>query len=86
MWVKVEEALPIVKKDWLVAGTQGLQVAFYANKFQVEMELGEYSEGNEAYYLPRGWYGYDEQRDMFFLIEGVTHWMPLPEAPEAANG
>lgn len=45
----------------------------------------EYDEEADAYIIPEGWWesvNFDEE---FSAVDmPVTHWMPLPEAPEAA--
>ena len=50
-------------------------------------EFGEYDEATDTTYVPEGWYEViDNFDDCTFVAvsEGViTHWMPLPEAPDA---
>ena len=50
-------------------------------------EFGEYDEATDTAYAPEGWYEViDNLDDCTFVAvsEGViTHWMPLPEAPDA---
>ena len=50
-------------------------------------EFGEYDEATDTTYAPEGWYEViDNFDDCTFVAvsEGViTHWMPLPEAPDA---
>lgn len=50
-------------------------------------EFGEYDEATDTTYAPEGWYEIiDNLDDCTFVAvsEGViTHWMPLPEAPDA---
>ena len=50
-------------------------------------EFGEYDEATDTTYAPEGWYEViDNCDDCTFVAvsEGViTHWMPLPEAPDA---
>ena len=50
-------------------------------------EFGEYDEATDTTYAPEGWYEViDNLDDCTFVAvsEGViTHWMPLPEAPDA---
>lgn len=50
-------------------------------------EFGEYDEATDTTYAPEGWYEViDNCDDCTFVAvsEGaITHWMPLPEAPDA---
>ncbi len=50
-------------------------------------EFGEYDEATDTTYAPEGWYEViDNLDDCTFVAvsEGViTHWTPLPEAPDA---
>ena len=49
-------------------------------------EFGEYDEATDATYAPEGWYEVINNLDDCTFVavsEGViTHWMPLPEAPD----
>jgi len=46
----------------------------------------EYDEATDTYYCPQGWYecmdNWDEFRCIFVHEGQVTHWMPLPPAPD----
>ena len=50
-------------------------------------EFGEYDEATDTTYTPEGWYECINNLDDYTFVavsEGViTHWMPLPEAPDA---
>ena len=50
-------------------------------------EFGEYDEATDTTYAPEGWYEViDNLDDCTFVAVGegaITHWMPLPEAPDA---
>lgn len=54
-----------------------------------EFEWGDYDEATDAYWTPEGWYECIDNWDEFSSIavgEGeVTHWMPLPLAPDDPN-
>ena len=46
----------------------------------------EYSEEDDEYYLREGWYEVIKNWDNYNSVtvgDFVTHWMPLPEPPEA---
>ena len=51
-----------------------------------EFGWGEYDEATDSYWTPEGWYECVDNWDEFSAImvsEGeVTHWMPLPPAPQ----
>jgi hypothetical protein len=49
-------------------------------------ELGEdcYNEEKDMYYWPEGWYEWNENEEIHWLIDfEITHWMFLLEAPYA---
>lgn len=63
--------------------------AFYAERFTIETSSDddgdwiEYSEEKDEYYLPAGWYECNEYEDNHWHVsDPVTHWMPLPSAPD----
>lgn len=68
-------------------------VAFYAKKNSISVgncfddEIScEYDEETDEYYLKEGWYEVIRNWDEYGSVvigDFVTHWMPLPEAPEA---
>lgn len=74
-WISVEERLPTVYDDYLVAIKQ---------KYPEEKDY----EYNTDMALFVGWGGYidDKWDTVHDWIEGqethITHWMPLPEPPE----
>lgn len=58
-------------------------------------EWGDYDKETDTTYVPKGWYEYHEYGNIEedgvaligsdpYLVEEVTHWMPLPEPPKAA--
>lgn len=39
--------------------------------------------GQEGEYAPKGWYEESDSHETIYQIDGViSHWMPLPAAPE----
>ena len=48
----------------------------------------EYDEDTDTYYIPEGWYevvdNWDEYSSVHVCEGDITHWMPLPEFPNAA--
>jgi len=45
---------------------------------------GEYDEATDTYYCKDGWYETNEYEEVHWGVsDTVTHWMPLPEAPNA---
>ena len=51
-----------------------------------EYGWGEYDEAADAYWTPEGWYecidNWDEYSSVMVSEGEVTHWMPLPPAPQ----
>lgn len=51
-----------------------------------DMDL-EYDEAEDEYYVPEGWFerieNWDDYTDIAVCDFTITHWMPLPEPPEA---
>ena len=51
-----------------------------------EYDWGEYDEATDAYWTPEGWYecidNWDEYSSVMVSEGEVTHWMPLPPAPQ----
>ena len=51
-----------------------------------EFEWGDYDEATDAYWTPEGWYecidNWDEYSSVMVCEGEVTHWMPLPLAPD----
>ena len=45
----------------------------------------DYSEEKDCYYWPEGWYEEIDNWDDYSSVkisQALTHWMPLPEAPQ----
>ena len=52
-------------------------------------DCGEYDEEADVYYDPEGWYEKIDNWDEYaavFMSPTVTHWMPLPDAPNGIKG
>jgi len=94
-WINADERLPnheclaICKMPY---GKNVIIKAFYANAFEVEQSYSDeidldYSEEKGDYFLKEGWYELVTNWPEFFCLtvtEGIiTHWMPLPELPNA---
>ena len=65
-------------------------VGYYAEKFKhlaygVDDDcVSEYNEENDEFYIAEGWYEVIKNWDDYGFVaidDFVTHWMPLPEAP-----
>lgn len=54
-----------------------------------ESDIGEYDEATDTYYDAEGWYEQIDNWDLYSAVAmfevNVTHWMPLPPAPLAAE-
>lgn len=97
-WISVKDAMPKsgvivlayyinshnhsrrIRAKWTAAKTEEANAEFY---------WGEYDEETDTYWTPEGWYECIDNWDEFSSImvsEGeITHWMPLPLAPDDPN-
>jgi len=93
-WKRVEDGMPPDGRFVLAAVRGGssrarsVVRAIHAGKFSLECHLdaegGEYDEATDTYYCEPGWYECNAFEDVHWAVDGtVTHWMPLPEAPDA---
>lgn len=96
MWISVDEKMPEPGKKVLLfyknSRDNPRTILGYhapAKFFQScsESEIGEYCEEKDEYYDPEGWYECIDNWGEYshvFVNEGIpTHWMPLPEQPNA---
>lgn len=53
---------------------------FIADEYQGD---GDYDEESDTYFTPEGWYEYQLETEIHYLLSGkVTHFMPLFELPK----
>ena len=91
-WISVSDDMP--KKVCLAyykneLGNGRTVKAKYVNKFSEEANTDddwiEYNEADDTYYYPAGWYEMIDNWDDFTFVtinHEVTHWQPLPAAPD----
>lgn len=75
-WISVNDKLPDKEGKYLVYetwpyGDGFISIATWTPKYR----------GTERYYKNKAiWYNYDSEYGDF-EVDGITHWMPLPEPP-----
>lgn len=91
-WIPVSERLPECVPV-LVAftddfGRSKVARACWAAKHTLEAGdfdgVADYDKAADEYYCPEGWYEWNEFEETHWLMNGVTHWMPLPTPPKDA--
>ena len=79
-WIPVTERLPDADGNYLVA-----KKIFNNSIFQEVLRFAKDGRKVDKYDFHREWknvwYKYDSERG-YLTIDGVTHWMPLPEPPK----
>lgn len=65
-WISVKDGLPEVPQ-----GYEQVQVIIWSEN---GLDVAWYQSNNNEFYDMAGWLGSE--------INGVTHWMPLPEPPK----
>ena len=97
-WVSVDDAMPKSGVTVLVCYRNSLGnirrirakwTAAKTVEANAEYDWGEHDEETDTYWTPEGWYECIDNWDEFSSImvsEGeITHWMPLPLAPDDPN-
>jgi hypothetical protein len=91
-WISVEDSRP--KQNALLAvllknsGKYAIRRGCYYEKYEEETyneDFFDHNEADDTDYVPEGWYeaiaNWDEWTTVSINEGMVTHWMPLPEAP-----
>jgi hypothetical protein len=95
-WIPVSERLPDPGVPVLVfvphaygdsSGSRRLRAQYAAEKTLEQsddsIESGIYDSATDTYWCEPGWYETNEYEGVHWRIQGdVTHWMPLPAAPQ----
>ena len=95
-WIDLKKERPKNGIDVLVAykfeNRNCISLANFAGKHELEADdeafgnMIDYSEEDDIYYAPRGWYERSEHHTEFGLIYmsevKITHWMPKPDFPK----
>lgn len=78
-WISVTNRLPGVGGRYLVYNVfYGNALAFVAGFSTCLEDVDDYDFDGEK---RPGWFNYDDEYG-FYEIDGITHWMPLPEPPK----
>ena len=91
-WISVTDRLPESGVPVLAAAESTVVRAIYAapkaincDDYSYEGDT-DYDEATNTYYWPEGWCEWNEHDDIHWRIDdAVTHWMPLPTLPVAAQ-
>jgi hypothetical protein len=92
-WINVNDKLPDNERSVLFFwensfGKKRISKGFYVSKFSTVADtdlwgdFGEYSEEEDEFFIPEGWYESTWEGETIYDINNVTHWMPLPEPPK----
>ena len=78
-WISVKERLPKKHGEYLCYCTDGFGrcVSIYSFAKNLSKVDDYYFEGIKR----AGWYSYDSELG-YIEMDDVTHWMPLPDAPQ----
>ena len=78
-WVSVKDRLPSDDGRYLVCNISYCNASAFVASFSTCLEnVGEYDFDGEK---RPGWFSYDDEYG-YYEIDGVTHWIPLPELPK----
>lgn len=91
-WISVADRLPdgsapvlaatghfVVRAVYVARHAQGCDDSYFDGE-------ADYDAATDTYYWPTGWYEWNEHEDTHWSIDdAVTHWMPMPSAPQAAK-
>ena len=94
-WVPVTERMPdkgvtvlacYTNRAGRVRRIRACWIAAKSEEADSECEFGEYDEAADCYWTPEGWYeridNWDDYSSVAVCEGNVSHWMPLPPAPE----
>lgn len=95
-WIDIKNKKPENGVNVLVAykfeNRSCISLANFAGKYELEADneafgdMIDYSEKDDVYYAPEGWYEssdhYQEFGNIYMPGVNVTHWMPKPDFPE----
>lgn len=81
-WISVKDRLPSEDGRYLVCNTSYCNAVALVTSFSTCLEnVEDYAfEGEKR----PGWFSYDDEYG-YYEIDGITHWMPLPEPPKEVS-
>lgn len=81
-WISVKESLPDHHQTVLAYCPTGQGVCVFVDSEKMNETLRENGYGHEAVDISKNPYYFCSQEIKRHTLNGVTHWMPLPEPPK----
>lgn len=80
-WISIKDRLPEHEKTILIYSYEGLCVCVFVESKKMNQSLNEYGYGHESVDINIHPFYFASQERNGYTLNGVTHWMPLPEPP-----
>lgn len=81
-WIWVEDELPKHQESVLGYTDKGQCVCIFIDTKEMNKKLTENGYSHEAWNEQTKPYSFASQERHGLILNGVTHWMPLPEMPD----
>ena len=80
-WISVEDDLPKHSETVLTYSAKGYDVAVFTDSIKLNILLRRTGMGNQSIDISEKPYIFANQDIGRFIIDNVTHWLPLPDKP-----